>query len=125
MHPRLRPLTELHSGDWFVLLQLVPAAAFVDVALRRTNLPRVVQLLDQGHHPLGRLARGLSLPLGNMRIDEQRCYQLADWAARLVRGERRCLTRALLLQWLLAPRNQKPALELGVALQNGELRSHA
>lgn len=127
MRRRLRQLSELHTRDWLVLLQLVPVAVFVDVAVRRTNLPRVVQVLNRGRHPFWRSesAPGLSLPLFNASIDERRCYQLADWAARLVRGERRCLTRSLLLQWLLAPRGQKPAVELGVALQNGELSSHA
>ena len=115
--PRVRP-SELPS-----LCAALALAVVVEVGLRTTTLPR--------------LARALGTPLA---VDGFEAYVgpagavlLPDWAVLRMHSVRRvlrhwpfgdtCLRQALVCGWLL--RSLGPALQLGVAKVDGEVRAHA
>lgn len=115
--PRLR-LSEVPS-----LCAALALAVVVEVGLRTTTLPR--------------LARALGTPLA---VDGSDAYAapadavlLPDWAVLRMHSVRRvlrhwpfgdtCLRQALVCGWLL--RRLRPALQLGVAKVDGEVRAHA
>ncbi len=115
--PRVRP-AEVPG-----LCAALALAVVVEVGLRTTTLPR--------------LARALHTPLA---VDGSEAYAdptvatlLPRWAVRRMDAVRRvlrhwpfgdsCLRQALVCGWLL--RRLRPALQLGVAKVDGEVRAHA
>jgi hypothetical protein len=98
-------------------------AVVVEVGLRTTTLPR--------------LARALGTPLAvdgyDAFADGADAVLLPRWAVRRVHAARRvlrhwpfgdtCLRQALVCGWLV--RRLRPALQLGVAKVEGEVRAHA
>jgi hypothetical protein len=114
-------LAALPARDWLLVLQLAGLGLATRVALGRVPLPRLVELMARrARHPGLRL-----LPVGLGRRDATRLARLADLAARLVPGQGRCLTRSLLLFWLLSAREERVELVVGVDRPDGRFRSHA
>ncbi|MBK7991648.1 MAG: lasso peptide biosynthesis B2 protein [Comamonadaceae bacterium] len=68
---------------------------------------------------LKRAGKAMSLP------DIQALGELVNIAARHTLGPRTCLTRSLLLGWLLRRRGVASDLRIGVRLTNGVLDAHA
>ena len=115
--PRIR-VAELPS-----LCVALAVAVVVEVGLRTTTLPR--------------LARALGTPLAldgfDSYADPADAVLLPDWAVRQMHAVRRvlrhwpfgdtCLRQALVCGWLV--RRLRPALQLGVAKVDGEVRAHA
>jgi hypothetical protein len=115
--PRVRP-AEVPD-----LCAALVVAAVVEVGLRTTSLPR--------------LARALGTPLTVDGVDAYGevagARPLPDWAVRRVHASRRilrhwpfgdtCLRQALVCGWLV--RRLRPALQLGVAKVEGDVRAHA
>jgi hypothetical protein len=115
--PRVR-LSEVPS-----LCAALALAVVVEVGLRTTTLPR--------------LARALGTPLAvdgfDAYADPAGAVLLPDWAVLRMHAVRRvlrhwpfgdtCLRQALVCGWLL--RGLRPALQLGVAKVDGEVRAHA
>ena len=98
-------------------------AAVVEVGLRTTTLPR--------------LARALGTPLAvdgfEVYAEQADAVLLPRWAVQRMHAARRvlrhwpfgdtCLRQALVCGWLV--RRLRPALQLGVAKVDGEVRAHA
>ena len=127
MRRQIRRLLQLRAREWLVLLQLVPAASVITIASRRVQLERLVQLLgnQESEGPAKRRVLVVPPPAFCGKFSETELYRLSDWATRLTVGEQRCLQRSLVLHWLLSRRGAAPVLELGVALRDGDLCSHA
>lgn len=116
---RIRRLGELKASEWLVLFQLVPAASAIRLASHQARVERLARWLGESE------AAARFVPLACGRLSDSELFRLADWATRLTKGEQRCLQRSLVLHWLLARRGRAPVLEVGVALRDGQLLSHA
>ena len=121
MPSRLRRLAELSARDGLLLGQLVAGSVAAAIGLRLVPLPRLTAFLARcARH------RGLRhLPLSHAGYEVQRLAELADMAARVAGGDRRCLRRSLLLFWLLEARREPVTLRLGIRKEAGALRAHA
>jgi hypothetical protein len=98
---------------------LLTAAAWMPVfwlGLQLLGLPRFQAWLQRA--PLAALP-AMSLP------QIQALGELVNIAARHTVGPRSCLTRSLLLGWLLRRRGVAAALRIGVRLAGGSLNAHA
>jgi Transglutaminase-like superfamily len=95
-----------------VLLRACLLFFVVELGLRVRAFPHLV-------HRLERVARR-SAPLAVERVT-----WLVEVASRAVPFQATCLTRALVLGWLLARQGMPVRLRFGVARSGGELRAHA
>lgn len=86
------------------------------LGLRVLGLPRFQSILQR--RPV---ACSRSMPLA----DIQALGELVNIAARHTLGPRTCLTRSLLLGWLLRRRGVQNQLRIGVCLTQGALQAHA
>ena len=86
------------------------------LGLRVLGLPRFQASLQR--RPV---ARNRSMPLA----DIQALGELVNIAARHTLGPRTCLTRSLLLGWLLRRRGVQSQLRIGVRFTQGALDAHA
>ena len=121
MRRKLRRLAELAPVEWPLFLQLAVLSVAIRVALRVVPLPR----LTGG---LARLAgrRWLSgIPAGHSRHAIRRLEALVDLTVAAAPVAGRCLTRSLLLFWLLRVRGGAPTLVVGVRREAGRLQGHA
>lgn len=121
MTRRLRRLAELSPRDGLLLCQLVACSVAAAIGLRLVPLPQLTGFLARcaGHRRLRHL------PLSHAGYEVQRLAELADMAARVAGGDRRCLLRSLLLFWLLKARREPVTLRLGIRKEAGALRGHA
>lgn len=113
MARKLRRLAECSFTEQLLLAQLAICALAVGVALRIVSLPR-----------LARVALG-PFPLFHRRHPIERVAALAGMAASLSLGQGRCLTRSLLLYWLLRARGEPALLLVGVAREAGAFEAHS
>ncbi|MBK6555916.1 MAG: lasso peptide biosynthesis B2 protein [Comamonadaceae bacterium] len=98
---------------------LLAAAAWMPIfwlSLRVLGLPRFQTRLQRG-----KTTANAAMPLA----DIQALGELVNIAARHTLGPRTCLTRSLLLGWLLRRRGVASDLRIGVRLTNGVLDAHA
>ena len=98
---------------------LVAAAAWMPLfwlGLRVWGLPRFQALLERSKG-----AAGNDMSLADIRA----LGELVNIAARHTLGPRTCLTRSLLLGWLLRRRGVASDLRIGVRLTDGVLDAHA
>ena len=98
---------------------LLAAAAWMPLfwlGLRVWGLSRFQAFLERGKAAAG---NDMSLP------DIRALGELVNIAARHTLGPRTCLTRSLLLGWLLRRRGVASNLRIGVRLTNGALDAHA
>jgi hypothetical protein len=98
---------------------LLYAAALMPVfwlGLRLLGLPRFQARLQRST-----VTRDAAMTLP----DVQALGELVNIAARHTLGPRTCLTRSLLLGWLLRRRGVESQLRIGVRLTNGRLDAHA
>lgn len=101
------------KGLIMMALMLVP---FVRLAVSQVGLVRVMAWL-------GRRQPG---PPTRAPITEVRTIaRLVDWACAHSLGEANCLTRSLLLKWLLLGRGVECELRIGVHLDGKTLQAHA
>jgi hypothetical protein len=121
MPGRLRRLAELSARDGLLLGQLVAGALAAAIGLRLVSLPRLTGILARGASD----RRLRHWPLCHAGYEVERLAELADVAARVAGGDRRCLLRSLLLFWLLAARREPVTLRLGIRKETGALRAHA
>ena len=118
---KLSRLGELSSAEWLLLPQLVLLALGLRLLIRIVPLPRLTGALARGaqDHRLRRL------PLHHRRCDPSRLAVLADLAARVARPQGRCLTRSLLLFFLLKARDEAVELRVGITREAAALQGHA
>ncbi|OQC17496.1 lasso peptide biosynthesis B2 protein [Candidatus Skiveiella danica] len=98
---------------------LLAAAAWMPIfwlGLRVFGLPRFQARLQRGKTTAN---AAMALP------DIQALGELVNIAARYTLGPRTCLTRSLLLGWLLRRRGVESQLRIGVRLNQGRLDAHA
>jgi hypothetical protein len=98
---------------------LLAAAAWMPIfwlGLRFLGLPRFQARLQRST-----VTRDAAMTLP----DVQALGELVNIAARHTLGPRTCLTRSLLLGWLLRRRGVESQLRIGVRLTNGRLDAHA
>ena len=98
---------------------LLAAAAWMPLfwlGLRVWGLSRFQAYLERGQ-----AAAGNDMSLADIRA----LGELVNIAARHTLGPRTCLTRSLLLGWLLRRRGVASNLRIGVRLTNGALDAHA
>lgn len=121
MRGKLRRLADLSAGEWLLLWQLVAFAWGTRAAVRCLGLARVSAIVARW------AGRGwaISLPLPHARHEVARVAALADLAARITDGPERCLTRSLLLFWLLKARRSDVELLVGISRHDGRLLGHA
>ena len=98
---------------------LLTAAACMPIfwlGLRLLGLPRFQAWLERASKPA---CPAITLP------EIQALGELVNIAARHTLGSRTCLTRSLLLGWLLRRRGVQSQLRIGVRLAQGALDAHA
>ena len=98
---------------------LLTAAACMPIfwlGLRLLGLPRFQAQLERARKPI---CPAITLP----KI--QALGELVNIAARHTLGSRTCLTRSLLLGWLLRRRGVQSQLRIGVRFTHGALDAHA
>ena len=106
----------LSRADQRTVLLAGAAMPFFWLGLRVLGLPRFHSSLQR------RLVdRNRSMPLA----DIQALGELVNIAARHTLGPRTCLTRSLLLGWLLRRRGVQSQLHIGVRFTQGVLAAHA
>ncbi|MES2785449.1 MAG: lasso peptide biosynthesis B2 protein [Pseudomonadota bacterium] len=112
----LRKLMALSSADRRTLFAAAACMPLFWLGLRVLGLPRFQALLRRTH-----LTVQTAMSLGEI----QTLGNLVNVAARHTLGPRSCLTRSLLLTWLLGRRGVTSQLRIGVRLEAGTLRAHA
>ncbi len=117
----LRRLIEFSAAERLLLLQLFILSLVMETGLRLLPLPRLVRFLSIGANTT-LLQR---LPLLHKTSDWTRLAVLADLAARVTRGQGRCLVRSLLRFWLLRIRGESAELLIGVSREASVLHAHA
>lgn len=113
---RLAQFRALGRADQRMLLAAVACMPLFWLGLRVWGLPRFQ----------ARLERSKAAPSKEMSLLDIRALgELVNIAARHTLGPRTCLTRSLLLGWLLRRRGVASDLRIGVRLTNGVLDAHA
>jgi len=113
---RLAQFRALRLADQRMLLISAACLPWIWLALRVMDLSRLQALLQRSYLPA---ATTLQLP------DIQTLGELVNIAARHVPFPATCLSRSLLLVWLLNRRGVKSNLRIGVRLTRGVLEAHA
>ena len=119
MNPLARRLAQFSALSHAERRTLLAAAAWMPVfwlGLRVLGLPRFQARLERSRMPA---CAALTLP------EARALGELVNIAARNTLGPRTCLTRSLLLGWLLKRRGVQSRLRIGVRLTQGALEAHA
>lgn len=117
----LRRLAGLSAKEGLIWIQLLLMSAVLAVALRQQPLPRVAAaVVRMALHPLLR-----GLPLFHEAVAADRLDAIADLAAAAVPGTGRCLSRSLLLMWLIHARGGTGRLLVGARRDGDRLGGHA
>ena len=118
---KLRRLADVSPGEWLLLPQLALCALVVGIALRITTLPHLTGFIDRcAKHPLLR-----HFPFFHARHQLARLAILSDWATRITLAPGPCLTRSLLLFWLLKAQGKPTKLFIGINKETAVLHGHA
>lgn len=117
--PSVGRLTRWRALSFADQRTLLAAAAWMPLfwyCLRVWGLPRFQARLERS-----KVAAAKDMSLADIRA----LGELVNIAARHTLGPRTCLTRSLLLGWLLRRRGVASNLRIGVRLTNGALDAHA
>jgi hypothetical protein len=117
----LRRLANLTLVEHTLLLQLTALSFGLRVALTAVPIPRLTSLLSRiASSPL--LGQ---VPVFHTHCTEDQLLAVIDLATTVSHGDGRCLSRALLLFWLLRARQESVDLCLGVSKHRAALEGHA
>ena len=116
MNARLAKLCALSRDERRLLLQAALLLPVCWIALRALGLRRLQAWIDR----LPAIRQTQSL-----RVAPSAIGALVNIAGRYAPGPSTCLTRSLLLRWLLRGRGICSELRIGVRLQQGEFQAHA
>ena len=114
--PHLAQFRELSHAEQRTLLSAAAWMPIFWLGLRVLGLPRFQARLERTKMPA---CPAITLP----KI--QALGELVNIAARQTLGSRTCLTRSLLLGWLLRRRGVQSQLRIGVRFTQGALDAHA
>ncbi|MEK7726692.1 MAG: lasso peptide biosynthesis B2 protein [Nitrospirota bacterium] len=117
----LHRLAELSRIDWVLLPQLALASYALRIAVRMMSLPQLARLLVFASD----LPAFSILPFPHRRCSAAQLITLADRVARAIHRRNRCLTRSLLICWLLKIRRESAQLLIGVSTHTAIFESHA
>lgn len=120
MLKKLRRLTDLPLIEQVLLLELTALSLALRVALSCIPLHRIASFISRVAS--SRLVLVL-MPPAHWETD--RLVALADMAAAVSHRTNRCLSRSLVLFWLLLPRLQPVSVCLGVSKNHTSLEGHA
>lgn len=121
MRNTLHRLAELSSIDWVLLPQLALASYALRIAVCILSLPQLTRLLvSSGASPVFSI-----LPFPHRRCSTAQLIVLADRVVRALHRRNRCLTRSLLIFWLLNIRRESAQLLIGVSTHTAIFESHA
>ena len=112
-------LVQFHNLNAMQKRTLLTASAWMPVfwlGVRVLGLPRFQARLERARKPI---CPAITLP------EIQALGELVNIAARHTLGPRTCLTRSLLLGWLLQRRGVQSQLRIGVRVTQGALDAHA
>jgi hypothetical protein len=118
---KLHRLADVSPSEWLLLPQLALCALGVGIALRITTLPRLTGFI-------GRCAKNRWLrhfPFFHAQHQLAQLVILADWATRITLAPGPCLTRSLLLFWLLKAQGEPTELFIGISKETAALHGHA
>ena len=118
---KLRRLAKLTPCEWLLLSQLVVYSLAAGVGLRFMALPRLLCFIAQCAE--NRWLR--RFPLLHGRYEFARLTTLVDLAAKVTRGQGRCLTRSFLLFWLFKIRGKSAELLVVVSKESATFQAHA
>ena len=117
----LHRLAELSRIDWVLLPQLALASYALRIAVRTMSLPQLARLLVFASD----VPAFSILPFPHRRYSAAQLIMLADRVVCAIHRRNRCLTRSLLIFWLLKIRREAAQLVLGVSKHTAMLESHA
>ena len=117
----LHRLAELSRIDWVLLPQLALASYALRVAARIMSLPQLARLLVS----VSASPAFSTLPFPHRRCSAAQLITLADRVVRAFHRRNRCLTRSLLIFWLLKIRHEPAQLLIGVSTHTAMFESHA
>ncbi len=118
---KLRRLAKLTPCEWLLLPQLVAFSRAAGVGRRVMALPRLMGFIAQCAE--NRWLR--RIPLLHGRYEVARLTTLVDLAAKITRGQGRCLSRSFLLFWLFKARGKSAKLLVGVSKESTTFQAHA
>lgn len=120
MLKKLRRLTDLPLIEQVLFLELTALSLALRVALSCIPLRRVASFIS-------RIAssRLVLVLMPTVHWETDRLVALADMAAAVSHRTNRCLSRSLVLFWLLLPRLQPVSVCLGVSKNQASLEGHA
>ena len=117
----LHRLAELSRIDWVLLPQLARASYTLRIAGRMMSLPQLTRLLiSVSASPVFSV-----LPFPHSRCTAAHLITLAEKVVRILHRRNCCLTRSLLIFWLLKIRRESAQLLIGVSTHTTVFESHA
>lgn len=117
----LHRLADLSRIDWVLLPQLALASYTLRIAVRLMSLPQLTRLLiSVSASPVFSV-----LPFPHRRCTAAHLITLAEKVVRILHRRNRCLTRSLLIFWLLKIRRESAQLVIGVSTHTAIFESHA
>ena len=117
----LHRLAELSRIDWVLLPQLALASYALRIAVRMMTLPRLICVLVS----ISASPAFSALPFPHRRCTVPQLITLAEKVVRILHRRNRCLTRSLLIFWLLKIRREAAQLLIGVSTHTAIFESHA
>lgn len=117
----LHRLAELSRIDWVLLPQLALASYTLRIAVRMMTLPRLICVLVS----ISASPAFSALPFPHRRRTVPQLITLAEKVVRILHRRNRCLTRSLLIFWLLKIRREVAQLLIGVSTHTAIFESHA
>ena len=121
MQSTLHRLAEFSRIDWVLLPQLALASYALRIAARMMPLPRLMSVLVS----VSASPAFSALPFPHGRCTVPRLITLAVKVVRILHRRNRCLTRSLLIFWLLKIRREGAQLVIGVSRHTAMFESHA
>jgi hypothetical protein len=121
MQNTLHRLTELSRIDWVLLPQLALASYAFRIAVRMMSLPQLTRLLVS----VSASPAFSVLPFPHSRCTAPQLITLAEKVVRILHRRNCCLTRSLLIFWLLKTRRESAQLLIGVSIHTAVFESHA
>lgn len=117
----LHRLAKYSFSEWLLIAQCLALVLAMRVGIAVLSLPRLLHALSwMAHHSWFRF-----FPLWHRRYALAQLALLVRLAARIVHGPESCLSRSLLMFWLLKARGEPADFCLGVSKTQTAMRGHA
>lgn len=121
MQNTLHRLSELSRTDWILLPQLALASYALRIAVRIMSLPQLTRVLVS----ISTCPASSALPFPHRRCTAAQLITLTEKVVRTLHSKNCCLTRSLLIFWLLKIRHEPAQLLIGASTHTATFESHA